>query len=402
MQDTVHKCVVGQETVRMLQLGHPWVIADSFTRRWPKARPGELARLIDERGKFVATALLDPSDRVVARILSSKPVNLDRKLLESRICRALRIREAHAGLADTNTYRLVNAEGDGIPGLTIDRYGNYLMLQLYTEAWRPHLGILTLTLQEILGPEGIYEKKRPRNTREPEGAPEGRQYGRLLTGKAAPGRLEVEENGLLFLVSLEEGLNTGLFLDQRENRKDLMGRVGGKRFLNLFSYTGAFSVAAAAAGASSVTSVDLSQGYTDWNRANFMLNGLDTGKHRFMIGECLDRLAVLASSGECFDVILMDPPSFSTSGKGRFTTRGGTAGVAAAALPLLEQGGVMICSSNHQKTDLPDYIKELRRGALDAGAELRVIGQRGQPADFPYPLTFPEGRYLKYLICVKD
>ena len=393
--------IVGSETVRMLELGHPWVISDSYTKRWPKGKAGELVQLTDERGKALATALLDPADRVVARVLSTKQMQLDRPWLKKRLQAAIALREQYLDLSDTNAYRLVNAEGDGLPGLTVDRYADYLMIQLYCEGWRPHLKLITAVLQELVHPTGIYEKARPQNTRELEAVSDSKKYGRLLAGSPAPQRLKVQENGLSFLISLEEGLNTGLFLDQRQNRHDLMPRLAGKRFLNLFAYTGAFSVAAAASGAAKVTSVDVSASYTDWNRANFELNRLNPKQHRFLVGDCQAKLAALAATKEQFEVILMDPPSFSTTAKGRFTTRGGTSDLVAAALPLLADGGLLICSSNHQKTDLADYLKELRRGALQAKAELRVIEQQGQPADFPYPVSFPEGRYLKYLVCVK-
>lgn len=392
---------VGPDSVRMLELGHPWIIADSFTRRWPKAKAGDLVQLTDERGTPVATALLDPADRIVARVLSRNPMQLDRGWLKKRLQAAISLRQSYADLEDTTAYRLVNAEGDGLPGLTVDRYADFLMIQLYCEGWRPHLKLVTSVLQELLQPLGIYEKARPQNTRELEAVSDSKKYGRLLAGSAAPQRLEVQENGLTFLVSLEEGLNTGLFLDQRENRRSLMPRLAGKCFLNLFAYTGAFSVAAAASGATQVTSVDVSPGYTDWNRANFNANRLNPKKHRFLVGDCLTILAELTAAKERFDVILMDPPSFSTTTKGRFTTRGGTSDLVAACLPLLTDGGLLICSSNHQKTDLADYLKELRRGALQAKSELRVIEQKGQPVDFPYPVTLPEGRYLKYLVCVK-
>jgi len=393
--------IVGQDTVRMLELGHPWIIADNFTKRWPKGKAGDLVQLTDERGKPLATALLDPADRIVARVLSHKPMQLDRSWLKKRLQAAIGLREQYADLAGTTAYRLVNGEGDGLPGLTVDRYADYLMIQLYCEGWRPHLKLVTAVLQELLQPLGIYEKARPQNTRELEAVSDSKKYGRLLAGTAAPQRLEVQENGLTFLVSLEEGLNTGLFLDQRENRHSLMPRMAGTRFLNLFAYTGAFSVAAAASGAQQVTSVDVSPGYTDWNRANFSANRLNPKKHRFLVGDCMAKLAELTSEREQFDIILMDPPSFSTTAKGRFTTRGGTSDLVAACLALLVDGGLLICSSNHQKTDLADYLKELRRGALQAKAELRVIEQKGQPVDFPYPVTLPEGRYLKYLVCVK-
>ena len=394
--------IVGPETVRMLELGHPWVVADAYTQKWPAGISGQTVELCDSQGRFLATALLDPQDRIVARVLDSTRIQLDRSWLTGKVRSAIELRRSHADLSDTTAYRIVNAEGDGLPGLTIDRYGDYLMLQLYSSAWRPQLKLITQILQELLSPRGIYEKSRPQKTRELEAVSDSKSYGRLLTGTAAPSRLEVLENGLTFLVSLEQGLNTGLFLDQRRNRRDLMARVKGKRVLNLFSYTGAFSVAAAAAGAVQVTSVDASPGYSDWARNNFTVNRLNQKHHEFIVGDCLATLGKLAQSGKRFDVILMDPPSFSTTAQSRFTTRGGTSDLVAAAQPLLTDNGLMIASSNHQKVDVADYLKELRRGALQTSCDLRVISLLGQPEDFPYPVTFPEGRYLKYAVCVKS
>lgn len=385
----------------MLELGHPWIIADGYTKKWPSGKAGELVEIVDASGRFLATALLDPDERIIARILSRKQMTLNRPWLKVRLEAALRLRKEHAALGDTDAYRLINGEGDGLPGVTVDRYGDYLMVQLYTAGWRPHLAQLTQVLQELLAPQAIYEKTRPKNTRELEATAHTKKYGKLLTGTAAPERLIVRENGLNFLVELERGLNTGLFLDQRANRRDLIPRVKGKRVLNLFAYTGAFSVAAAAGGAGHVTTVDVSPTYTGWARDNFRANGLDPTQHEFIIGDCLLTLSDLLRKGKGYDIIFMDPPSFSTTTKGRFTTRGGTSDLTAAALPLLRAGGLFISSSNHQKVDLADYLKELRRGALQAGCDLQVITMAGQPADFPYPVTFPEGRYLKYVVCVK-
>ncbi|MBT1070588.1 class I SAM-dependent rRNA methyltransferase [Pelotalea chapellei] len=393
--------IVGPETVQMLELGHPWIISDSHTKRWPQSKLGQVVSLTDNKGRFLATALVDPQDRIVARVLARKPVKLDQAWLKKRLKAAFDLRGQHADLGDTNAYRLVNAEGDGIPGLTVDRYGDYLMVQLYCGGWRPHLPLITQVLQELLAPKGIYEKTRPQKTRELEASGESKRYGKLLTGTAAPERLEVRENGLNFLVSMEQGLNTGLFLDQRANRRELMARVQEKRVLNLFSYTGAFSVAAAASGAHHVTSVDASPSYTEWARNNFGINRINPKRHEFIVGDCLSVLADLANQGKRYDIILMDPPSFSTTTKSRFTTRGGTSDLVAAALPLLPEGGLLITSSNHQKLDLADYLKELRRASLKAGSELRVISLSSQPEDFPYPVTFPEGRYLKYVVSVK-
>jgi len=275
--------LIGADSVRMVELGHPWIIADAFTKKWPAGNPGDLVDLIDQQGRYLATALLDPAERIVARIISREPLRLDLAWLKGRLESAIRLRRLHGNLGDTDAYRLVNAEGDRLPGLTVDAYAGYLMLQLYGNVWKPHLQLLTRALQELLSPLGIYEKTRPQKTRELEAGGDNKNYGRLLQGKPVQGRHQVRENGLNLLVSLEKGLDTGLFPDQRKNRRELMDRAEGKRVLNLFSYTGAFSVAAAVAGASRVTSVDVSPAYTDWTRANFEANRLNPGRHEFIV-----------------------------------------------------------------------------------------------------------------------
>lgn len=394
---------VSPETVRMIELGHPWIIADHFTKKWTGVKAGQVVSLVDNGNIFLATAMLDPNDRIIARVLDQKSIHLDKAWLTKRIKIAIALRSNHCGIKnDTSAYRLVNAEGDFLPGVTIDRYGNYLMIQLYSECWRIHLKLLTEVLQKLIKPVGIYEKTRPQKTRELEAVSDNKNYGRLLVGTPAPTFLKVLENGLYYHVSLEKGLNTGLFLDQRMNRLDLMTRTAGKRVLNLFSYTGAFSVAAAAAGAKLVTSVDTSQRYTQWAKDNFRINQLDSQKHEFIVGDCMATLSAMTKTNKQFDIILMDPPSFSTTAKSRFTTRGGTADLVAAALALLVNGGMLITSSNHQKIDLADYLKELRRGSLAAGYQLQTLFFSGQSPDFPYPVTFPEGRYLKYVISIKQ
>ena len=398
---TAHRVAVSPETVRMIELGHPWVIADSHTKKWPKQKGGDLLELIDQSGRFVATALADPAERVVARVIARNKMTLDQVWLKKRLLAASKLRETFIDRSATDTYRLVNGEGDLLPGLTVDRYGDFLLLQLYGNCWRPHLTLLVRTLDELFKPAGIYEKGRPQNTRELEAVSHSKSFGRLLAGKAAPEKLSVQENGLRFMVSLEKGLDSGLFMDQRKNRQLLMPLMAGKRFLNLFSYTGAFSVAAAAAGASQVTSVDVSPHYTDRAKGNFELNRLNPKRHEFVVGDCFDTMAGFAKAKRKFDIILMDPPSFSSTAKSRFTTRGGTSDLVAQALPLLDEGGILVCSSNHQKVDIADYLKEIRRGALQAGCQLKVVTVAGQPEDYPYTVTLPEGRYLKFVVCVK-
>ncbi len=392
---------VGPETARMLALGHPWVIADRYTKTWTGIKTGELALLCDERQQPLATALLDPADRVVARVLGSAGIRPDAAWFRTQLAKAERLRQ-QAGLDETDVYRLVNGEGDGLPGLTVDRYAGYLMVQLYTPAWDRFLPQLLEALQELFAPRGIYRKLRPQETRQLEARGGGKEYSRLVSGEAAPVPLQVRENGLLFHADLREGLNTGIFPDQRRHRRDLMARVKGQRFLNLFAFTGAFSAAPAAAGARQVTSIDVSARYLEVARENFALNRLNPKRHRFIVGDVFAELKKLQQAGERFDIILFDPPSFSTTKQSRFSTRGGTAQLVSDTLPLLEAGGLLISSSNHQKVDMPSYLKELRRGALAVGCTLRTLYRGGQPEDFPVPVSFPEGDYLKYVISVKD
>jgi 23S rRNA (cytosine1962-C5)-methyltransferase len=393
--------VVGPESVRMLDLGHPWIIADKFTAAWPKGAPGEVIALTEKGGRFLGSALYAPGERIVARVLDRKKMAVNRVWLLERLTAARDLRRNHLDLAGTNAYRLVNGEGDGLSGLTVDLYGDYLMLQSYSAAWKPYLQSVADVLKELMAPLGIYEKFRPQETRELSAKGASTRYSRLLSGAAAPSDLVVEENGLRYGVDLADGLNTGLFPDQRENRRDLMGRVKGKTVLNLFAYTGAFSVAAAAAGAQKVISVDTSGAYLGRAQANFELNRLNPKRHEFVVDDCFKALERFVREKRRFDVVLFDPPSFSSTRKSTFATRGGTADLASAACAILAPGGLLIASSNHQKTELADYLKELRRGALQANCDLKVIGIHGQAADFTYPVTFPEGRYLKYVLAVK-
>ncbi len=398
------RCVVGPQTEQMLKLGHPWIIRDRYTDKWPAGSCGEHIALYGGEGELLAYALRDDDRRIVARVVDwphmGKMSHLDEKWFCIKFEAAQRLRRMHVDLDMTDAYRLVNAEGDLLPGLTVDIYAEFIMLQLYCRMWEPFREPLVQALQRLICPQGIYEKFRPRKTRALEKQGDKR-YSSLLVGQQAPRNLTVRENGLLFEVDLNHGLHTGLFMDQRQNRRDIIPFCEGKRVLNLFSFTGAFSVVAAASGATEVTSVDASTQYQNRARNNFEINRLDPSRHQFIVGDCHKVLDRFAQQGRRFDMIIMDPPSFSTVGKSRFTTSGGTSSLVASALDVLEEGGCLITSSNHQKIDLAEYLKELRRGALQAATPLRIIQTSGQGPDFPFLITCPEGRYLKYVVAIK-
>ncbi len=394
------RCTIGSETVRMLNLGHPWVIADRFTSRWPKVDSGRLIELVSENGDSLGTALSDPDSRIVARRLDSALIQLDHQWLSSKLKQAQQSRQ-WLDFGDTDVARLVNAEGDSLPGLTVDRYGDYLMVQYYTSAWEKHLGALTTALQDVYSPVGIYCKYRPQETRKlASGKNQKAPQGWLLAGDPAPTDLTVRENGLVYRVDMVKDLHTGLFHDQRQNRVEFRRQAAGCRVLNLFSYTGAFSVAAAAGGAEQVTSVDASGRYLDWARDNFRLNSIATEGHEFIAGDCFVELDRLAKAGRSFDLVFVDPPSFSTTRKSRFTTSGGTSELVQKILRLMSPGGLLVTSSNLQKMPMEKYLKELRKGSLAVGRHLQVVKVSGQAEDFPFSASFPEGQYLKYVVSV--
>ena len=396
----MNQCQVGDDTIRMLKLGHPWVIADRYTKQWPNGNAGDLIALVDGNKNHLATALYDPKDRIVARVLAPGKVTLSVDWFKQILLQAKQLRQ-YAHLDGTDAFRWLNGEGDGLPGITVDCYGDYLMVQLFTPAWDAYLKPLISALQQVFQPLGIYRKLRPQETRALEAKKRTKEYSRLVSGTPAPVPLQIKENDLNYWVDLREGLNTGLFPDQRRNRQELMELVAGKRVLNLFAFTGAFSVAAAAAGAKKVTSIDVSAKYLTVARENFAINRLNPKRHEFIIGDVFAELAKMQVQQRNFDVILFDPPSFSTTSKSRFSTQGGTSKLVVATLPLLTAGGLLISSSNHQKVSMDDYLKELRRGAIQSGVGLKTIFTSGQPEDFPCSVSFPEGRYLKFVISVK-
>ncbi|MBW2520623.1 MAG: class I SAM-dependent rRNA methyltransferase [Deltaproteobacteria bacterium] len=389
--------IVGNETKRMLSLGHPWVIADRYTAKWPRSKTGDLIELLSEANEPLGTALIDPSARIVARVLSPKLIKLDCSWLQKCLHNADQTRK-WLNLSQSNAWRLVNAEGDGLPGLCVDRYGDYLLVQYYTLAWEPHLAKIIQALNDHYQPLGIYAKFRPPQTRNQ--VVLKKVKAQLKIGQPIPNQYNIIENDLSFIVELTNDLHTGLFFDQRDNRLMLKKMAGGQRVLNLFAYTGAFSVAAASGGATQVTSVDIAARYLDWAKENFWSNGIDPSAHEFIVGDCFAVVKNMKKEGRMFDTVLIDPPSFSTTHKSRFRTSGGTAELVKEALGLLPSGGMLMTSSNLQKMSLSDYLKELRRASIESKRSLKVINISSQSGDFPYAPTFPEGQYLKFVTSI--
>ena len=301
----------------------------------------------------------------------------------------------------TNAYRLINGATDGWHGWYVDRLGDYLLSQ----SERPLGGKETAELQRLLTDcrlTGAYHKLLTRQVRKTFGSDAS---PRLVLGEAAPEKFSVMENGLRFTLSFAEGYSVGLFLDQRDNRRRLLtGHVGagfglgpqrlrGLSVLNAFAYTCGFSVAAAKAGATT-TSLDLSRKYLAWGRENFTLNGLDPTAHEFIYGDVLDWLRRLAKKERQFDVLLLDPPTFSQSKEsGVFRVERDYGRLVSAALTLVRPGGLLFASTNAAKWEPEDFIRAVEQAVQASG---RKVLQRlffPQPPDFPASKAEPG--YLK-------
>ncbi len=287
-------------------------------------------------------------------------------------------------LAHGDTFRIVNDLGDALPGVCVDRYGDYAVLSLSSDEASDRRQELAQLLEE-LGARGVYLKQRARADLRREAHAELAPK-EPVAGEAAPAPLVVQEGQARFGVTLDEGLSCGLFLDQRDNRARIASFCGGRKVLNLFSYTCSFSVYAALASAERVTSVDLSGPALARGKENFGLNGLDPEAHSFVQTDALEWLVRAAKRGEKFGVVILDPPSFSTSGKGKtFRVADGYQGALERVLAVLEPDGRILAVTNHRKTSPQAFRKIAHDAARAAGREI------SQLKDLPAPLDCPPG-----------
>src|SRR6187431_1688119 len=305
---------------------------------------------------------------------------------------AERVREALADagclreplLSATDTFRIVNDTGDFLPGVCVDRYGDFAVLSLASDEASDRRQQLADLLHEF-GARGVYLKQRARADLRREAHAELAPKA-PIAGEAVAPPLVVHEGDARFGVTLDDGLSCGLFLDQRDNRARVAALCGGRKVLNLFSYTCSFSVYAALASAEHVTSVDLSGHALSRGRENFALNGLDPSRHAFVQTDALEWLTRAKKRGEKFGVVILDPPSFATSGKGKtFRVADGYQGALERVFAVLEQGGRVLAVTNHRKTSPQAFRKIVHDAARAAGREI------SQLKDLPAPLDCPPG-----------
>jgi 23S rRNA (cytosine1962-C5)-methyltransferase len=393
------------EAERALRRGHPWLFDRAIRRQSGDGQAGDLAVVFDRDRRFLAVGLYDPHSPIRVRVLQhGTPATIDRDWLRHTLAAAAELRapllQAPAE-ATTTGYRLANGANDRLPGLVIDRYDRTLVLKVYTPAWIPHLRDLLPVLADVATAERLVLRLGRAAQRQPQDL-YGLCDGAILAGPPLTGPLLFHENGLCFESDPVRGHKTGFFLDQRDNRARVAGLAGGRTVLDVFGYTGGFSVYAASGGARRVVTVDASRPALDGAARNLALNrhvpAVATAAHETVAGDAFETLARLADDERSFDVVILDPPAFAgkraqvkqaLSAYGRLTR---------LSLGVLRPGGTLVQASCSNHVDAETFFETVHRAAARAGRPLREIERTGHPLD--HPVTFREGAYLKCLFAV--
>src|SRR5262249_54384976 len=389
------RVVLGPRRARPFFGRHPWVYAGSVAAVQGDPADGAEVELASPDGAFVARGLDNPQSKTRARLSSWHPDEpLARAFFRRRLEAAVRLRRDLLGLdAPRGACRLVFSEGDGLSGLTVDRYGRWLVVQLTALALAQRRDLLVELLVELLRPEGVYLRTE-RGIRQLEGLEiqDGPLWG------AAPAEpVAIEEGGLSFLVNLAEGQKTGFYLDQRDNRRAVAPLAAGRRVLDAFCYTGGFGLHAARAGAASVLGLDVSEPALALARETARRNGL--GNVTFQRGDVFAGLDALAASGEKFGAVVLDPPKFARDRHAVEEALRGYRRLQTLALRLLEPDGILVtccCSGLIDTAMLEGLLAQL---AAETGREIQILQRRGQAPDHPGAVTCLESSYLKCRIC---
>jgi 23S rRNA (cytosine1962-C5)-methyltransferase len=376
---------------------HPWIFSGAIQQTNGTIASGETVDVLSDDRQFLARAAYSPFSQIRARVWTFEEEPVDRDLLRKRIRTAIESREVWGLRRDTDSYRLIYAESDQLPGLIVDRYGDVLILQSLTtgiEFWKETIADLLL---EETGLTTIFERSDA-DVRELEGLQS--QVG-LLRGLLPQLPVTIHENNLIFNVNFAAGHKTGFYLDQRRNRLRVRKLAKDKDVLDCFCYTGGFSVNALSGGAKSVLSVDSSSDALALCQENVSLNQLPTDRHTTLEGDVFHLLRKFRDEGRSFDMILLDPPKFAPTAAQAEKAARGYKDINLFAFKLLRPGGLLVTFSCSGGVDAGLFQKIVAGAALDAGVDAQIVETLSQAEDHPVALNFPEGAYLKGLVCLR-
>lgn len=396
---------IGEHATRWVRAGHPWIFRDALLRPLEGLAPGALIAVADADGNQLGHALYEPEGAVVLRMLSRDPDfdwNERTMLARVRAAKAHRARYLEASLlSGDGACRLIHGDGDGFPGIAVDRYGEFLLIYKYAPAADSYLDQLLPLLEQEFSPGGIYLQDRTRAIQPRDSGTEDgpkRPPAAHVAGKLAPPEFEVQEDGLRFLVDVTAPVSPGLFLDLREGRRmveQICARTPGKRVLNLFSFTGALAVRAVRGGAKDVTNVDAAARSHARCRQNLSASGLDPEACEALTGDVFKHLERMRQRNRLFDLVVVDPPPFSTVGGATFSALEDWNHLASAIAHVVAPDGEVLAVANAAGLTEEEFLGAVGEGSLNARRNPRVIAECGLPPDFPVLAAFPEGKYLK-------
>jgi len=380
-----------QKEERRILRGHPWVFSNELLQPVGELSPGEVVDVLDFSGRFLGRGYINPHTLIAVRILTRKQEEIDSGFFRRKISAARTLRTM---LGFGNSFRAVFSEGDGIPGLIVDKYADTLVVQSSTAGIDRMLENIISALKDEYSPQTIL-LRNDTASREIEGLT---QEKRIVHGMAL-GQVMIEESGIRYHVDILEGQKTGFFFDQRENRQVLKDYVKGRRTLDCFCYIGAWSLTAAHFGASDVIGLDSSEKAIKLASENAALNGLSA---QFEIADVFDELRRLEKDRERFGCIILDPPAFVKSRAKMREALKGYKEINLRAMKLLEPGGALVtCSCSHH-IDQDLFTEMLIDAAHSAGRQVRLLEMRSQARDHPMLLAARETRYLKCAVLLID
>jgi 23S rRNA (cytosine1962-C5)-methyltransferase len=376
--------------------GHLWIFSGALQQvpRWVEA--GGLIDVKSSTGQFVARGYYNPQTDIAIRILTRDPEEeIDAEFLRRRIRNAVALRRVFDPNV-TNAYRLIQSEGDGLPGLVVDRYADVLVAQVHTLGMEQLWPLLLAPLLEETGAKGIVLRNDSQSRRREGLAVE---EPAVVAGEV-PEKVLIRENGVQFEVDPREGQKTGFFLDQRDKREALRKYAPGKRVLNCFSYTGGFSVYAALADHEThTTSVDVSASAMEAARQHFLLNDLNSDKHAFIVADVFDYLEEARRRDERFDVVILDPPAFAKTQSARSQALKGYRRLNTLGMQVLRPGGIMFSCSCSGVVGMDDLLGAISMSAQRLHRSVQLLESYTHSLDHPINLAMPETAYLKAVFC---
>lgn len=384
----VHKLVLEKALDDHIRRGHPWIYRRALAKHAPLPS-GTVVELFNTDNGWLGRGLYDATSPLAVRIFTREPeVAIDRTLFASRIQSALRLRRQTLDLDATNAFRWLHGESDFVPGLVADVYDHVAVFTIDSDALSGHKATIAQLLLETgraVGIDRVYFRHSAGK-------------GESLLGGPPPTHIEIFENGWKFEVDVVSGQKTGFFLDQRDNRRFVSHLACGPRAVNVFGYTGAFSLSALRAGATRVTTVDSARPAIAAAERHFAINDAAPSQHEFVCEDAFAWMKRMIEKRTVFDLVIVDPPSFAPSERALAQAQEAYARLHHLALQLVAANGLLATASCSSHVTMPLFLSYIAEGAARAGRNIHTLAWRGQPADHPVLPGFPESNYLKFVL----